>query len=82
MRQVSGHLWRSRGARLVSMVFVGYILVVWFEDMRSERTEGWLAAGGTHGTWAAVFLMGLTVGGILGALCGPVIIDLWKTIKK
>lgn len=82
MRQVSGHLWRSRAARFISLVVVSYILFVWFEDMRSEQTEAWLAAGGTHGTWAAVFLMGLAVGGILGALCGPVIIDLWKAIKK
>ncbi|GAB6847574.1 hypothetical protein JCM10599A_13780 [Paraburkholderia kururiensis] len=61
---------------------VGYILFVWFEDLRSEQTEAWLAAGGTHGTWSAVFLMGLGVGGILGALCVPVLIDLWRTIKK
>jgi hypothetical protein len=79
---VRKHLWRSRGARVVSMVVVGYILFVWFQDIRSESTEAWLAAGGTHGTWAAVFLMGLAVGGILGALCGPVIIDLWRAIKN
>jgi hypothetical protein len=65
------------------MVVVGYILLRWYEDLRSERTEAWLSSGGTHGTWAAVFLMGLIVGGILGALCAPVITDLWKgAIKK
>ncbi|MEX3693035.1 hypothetical protein AB3X91_34345 [Paraburkholderia sp. BR14263] len=60
------------------MVVVGYILLKWFEDMRSEQTETWLSAGGTHGTWAAVFLMGLAVGAILGALCAPVVMDLFK----
>ena len=64
------------------MVVVGYILFTWYEDLCSEQTEAWLSAGGTHGTWAAVFLMGLVVGAILGALCGPVIIDLWKAVKK
>lgn len=64
------------------MVVVGFVLCVWYRDMSSEQTEAWLSAGGTHGTWSAVFLMGLAVGGILGALCGPVLIDLWRAIKK
>lgn len=68
--------------RLAGMALVGFVLFAWYQDMRSEQTEAWLAAGGTHGTWSAVFLMGLAVGGILGALCGPVIIDLWKAVKK
>lgn len=76
------HRWQSRGVRLASMAVVGFVLCIWYQDMRSERTEAWLSAGGTHGTWAAVLLMGLVVGGILGALCGPVMIDLWRAIKK
>jgi hypothetical protein len=76
VKRAKGHLWRTRGARLVSMVVVGYILFAWVADLRSEQTEAWLTAGGTHGTWAAVFVMGLAIGGILGALCGPVLIDL------
>lgn len=82
MRNSTGHWWRSRGARAASMVMVGYILFVWFEDLRSEQTEAWLTAGGTHGTWAAVFVMGLAVGCILGPLFGPVLTDLLRSIKK
>ncbi|MEM5449102.1 hypothetical protein [Paraburkholderia guartelaensis] len=61
---------------------VGLVMFAWYEDMRSEQTEAWLSAGGTHGTWASIFLMGLVVGGILGVLCGPVLIDFWRAIKK
>lgn len=82
MRNSSRHWWRSRGARAVSMALVGYLLFAWVADLRSDQTEAWLTAGGTHGTWAAVFLMGLAVGGVLGALCSPVLIDLWRAIKK
>ena len=67
---------------MISLVVVAIVLYDWYRDMHSEQTEAWLSAGGTHGTWAAVFLMGLVVGGILGALCGPVLIDLWRAIKK
>lgn len=68
--------------RLAGMTVIGFVLWTWYRDMRSEQTEAWLSGGGTHGTWATVFLMGLVVGGILGALCGPVVIDLWRAIKK
>jgi len=79
---VRKHLWRSRGARAVSMVVVIYLLFVWYQDLHSDQTEAWLTTDVPHGTWAAVFLMGLVVGAVMGTLCAPVIIDLWRAIKK
>lgn len=80
--RTSQHWFRTRLMRLAGMVLVGFVLFTWYQDMRSEQTEAWLAASGTHGTWSEVFLMGLAVGGILGALCGPVMTDLIKWGKK
>lgn len=80
--RTSGHWFKTRFMRLIGMAVVGLMLCAWYEDLRSDQTEAWLSAGGTHGTWAAVFLMGLAVGGILGTLCAPVMTDLIKRGKK
>jgi hypothetical protein len=80
--RTSRHWFKTRFMRLVGLAVVGLVLCAWYADLRSDQTEAWLSAGGTHGTWAAVFLMGLAVGSILGALCTPVVTDLIKRGEK
>lgn len=75
MKAVVTRWRRSRAGQWMMVAVIAYVLFLWYEDLRSEATQAWIAAHGTDGTWATVFLMGLAVGIVVGATCGPLLIE-------
>lgn len=75
MKNQTGHWRRSRTGQWSMVAVIVYVVFLWVEDLRSASTQAWLVAHASDGGWAAVFLMGIVVGTVIGACIGPLLLE-------
>jgi cytochrome c biogenesis protein CcdA len=67
--------WRRSPGQWMMVAGIAYVVFCWYQDLRSASTQAWLVAHASDGGWAAVFLMGIVVGAVIGTCIGPLLLD-------